>query len=204
MVIRKQNPKLKATKIPSNLEIAWAAGIFEGEGCCTTSGHGKRSFVVSVSQKDPELLYRLKDLFGGAIRFYKRGTHGQFGIFNWVVCGDLGRVFLTCIFQLLTARRKGQIAATSAYPFIREIGEVPDLNSSTSVVEFVMDRMDEYIVLNRADAKRKRKNYQSAFYEEHSLDPAWMEKRRNQTRDWRLRNKENQENGNVVSIKKNG
>ena len=52
---------LPPTKSPSLLDIAWAAGIVEGEG---SFGGKKRSTVtVQVCQKEPEILHKLRDFF---------------------------------------------------------------------------------------------------------------------------------------------
>lgn len=51
---RPNRPDLDATKVPSALDIAWAAGIYEGEGCARLCGRGKRSFAVHVVQKEPQ------------------------------------------------------------------------------------------------------------------------------------------------------
>ena len=58
MNIRRDKPGLDATKAPTALDVAWAAGIYEGEGSCVAGGTKGKSFSVTVTQKDPELLYR--------------------------------------------------------------------------------------------------------------------------------------------------
>src|SRR5258706_7126079 len=62
------------TEVPTMKDIAWAAGIYEGEGSvsrdvnCTGYWSGIR---ISVTQKDRWLLHRLKALFGGTIATQK-------------------------------------------------------------------------------------------------------------------------------------
>ena len=56
-------------------DIAWAAGIYEGEGYCRTTkdpGSGRpSSFGVVLSQKEQWLPVRLMTMFGGRIAQYK-------------------------------------------------------------------------------------------------------------------------------------
>ena len=60
------SPRLEPTKVPSELDIAWAAGVYEGEGsiCEPTPTASAR---IAVAQKDTEILYRLRDWFGGSV-----------------------------------------------------------------------------------------------------------------------------------------
>ena len=88
---------------PTLLDIAWAAGIYEGEGTCSVGGGGK-SFSVAVTQKDPELLRRLCRLFGGYIL---RPTPD--GCSRWLLSGIRGAGFAFTIFGFLTARRRLQV-----------------------------------------------------------------------------------------------
>jgi hypothetical protein len=63
-------------------EIAWAAGFFDGEG--TTSylktKRDKYTYIcMSVSQKDPTLLYKFQCIVGG----YGKVYHNKRGISSW-------------------------------------------------------------------------------------------------------------------------
>lgn len=55
--------------VHSEIELAWAAGFFDGEGCfkgARTNGISDTKYGrVSISQKDPEVLYRFKSAVGG-------------------------------------------------------------------------------------------------------------------------------------------
>jgi hypothetical protein len=109
------NPKLNATKMPSELDVAWAAGLYEGEGTCcwkpttrTVKGrvyHGASDYL-SVTQKDPEVLYRLRDLFGGSVYEY---MVNDLPCSRWTVHGQRARNFAEKIYSFLSARRKMQI-----------------------------------------------------------------------------------------------
>jgi hypothetical protein len=78
-------------------DIAWAAGIYEGEGCF--AGSSSTSRFVHVVQKDPWLCYKLKSLFGGSVHIYN-------GYHKWMLCGDGARGFLLTIFTFLSPRRR--------------------------------------------------------------------------------------------------
>ena len=77
-IVKKDHQGMDAVKRPTAIEVAWAAGIYEGEGSCVTnhSGSGYESFVASVNQKDPEILYRMRDLFGGTIKLCNKKFNG--------------------------------------------------------------------------------------------------------------------------------
>ncbi len=82
-------------------DIAWAAGIYEGEGHFT--GHN-----VRVVQKDSWLVYELQKKFGGSVKQYTRSTDGK-EYHYWSLNGQNARGFLLTIFTFLSPRRKAQI-----------------------------------------------------------------------------------------------
>ena len=78
-------------------EIAWAAGVYEGEG----SFSGSQALVI---QKDPWILHKLLEVFNfGSIR-----PHGD-NCYQWGVSGQNARQFLLTIFTELSPRRKAEI-----------------------------------------------------------------------------------------------
>lgn len=116
MSIRPNYAELEATKIPTAIDIAWAAGIYEGEGTCRLCGRGKRSFALAVVQKEPEILIRLRDWFGGNISLPSPGH--KTSCHTWNACGDRARIFLALIYPFLSARRKLQADLTGALEFM--------------------------------------------------------------------------------------
>lgn len=58
---------------------------------------------MMVSQKDPELLYRMAEMWGGSVRY------NQKGIYVWRITGARAAKFYTDIKPWLTARRIEQI-----------------------------------------------------------------------------------------------
>ncbi len=98
----KQEPQsLMPTGEPTRDDVLFFAGFYEGEG--SACGHKTGGTVVQVPQKDPEVLYRARSLWGGSIRHNNRDVH------VWVITGDRARLFLQAIYPLLSSRRKAQI-----------------------------------------------------------------------------------------------
>lgn len=99
--------ELKPNVSPTLLDIAWASGIYEGEGSCspvyTKSGP---AFRVSVCQKDPEILIRLHKLFGGSVRTTVKYPSE---ISTWYAYGARAHGFALTVFSFLSARRRLQI-----------------------------------------------------------------------------------------------
>ena len=90
----------KATEKPTIQDIAWAAGIYEGEGHSVKNG--KNSTTVVITQKDRWLLDRLQKLFGGSV-FNRYGR-----IHKWQINGARARGFLMTIYKFLSPRRQFQ------------------------------------------------------------------------------------------------
>src|SRR6267154_2064794 len=114
-------PDLDATKVPTLIDVAWSAGIYEGEGHSRLCGRGKRSLAVGIAQKDPEILYRIRDWFGGSVRYHMARYSGKpYKLHTLHICGDRARIFLAAIYYLLSARRKSQITVINALEFMDE------------------------------------------------------------------------------------
>jgi hypothetical protein len=112
MGIRRKIEHLEPTKVPTNIDIAWAAGIWEGEGSCDI--RNKRRATVVVTQKDPEILYRLRDWFGGSV--VARG--GADKCHAWIACGDRGRYFIALIYSFLSTRRRVQVDTSEMLSYL--------------------------------------------------------------------------------------
>lgn len=96
----------RAVLSPTTPQIAWAAGIFEGEGSVGAWGGGsRRTLNVKVVQKDPWLLFKFQDLFGGAVKLV--GSRGN--IFYWYVSGSRARGVALTFYSYLSPRRRAQI-----------------------------------------------------------------------------------------------
>jgi hypothetical protein len=201
-IVRNQKGGLEPIRVPSILEVAWAAGIYEGEGSCITSDKKKNAFSVMIAQKDPELLYRLRDMFGGSVKPY---MNGGFSINHWRVSGNYGRVFLALIFPYLTARRKAQIEATGAKWFLDEVSQLMYTDRASQPCDInasLWKWLEERAVDSRKKAKVHKKTRQDQFYLDHKNDSAWMEKRRLAVAKWRAKKKSKEQLLNVVEFKK--
>lgn len=91
-------------------QIAWAAGIFEGEGSCGWTSRHKNCQEVMVLQKDPWILYELARVFGfGKVSARKNyGPIGN-GDYRWRISGPNARGFLMTIYTFLSPRRREQV-----------------------------------------------------------------------------------------------
>lgn len=183
-IVKKDREGLDAVRRPTAIEIAWAAGIYEGEGSCITNhnGTGSISFVVSVNQKDPELLYRMREMFGGTVKLCNRKFEGKIRpIYHWKICGDRARTFIASVYPFLTARRKEQIEATPAGHFIEIAQDLISFDVSlgkSEVYESFWTRIDEYNAQQRGKAVEHKKVREKAWRDSHANDQEWLEHRR--------------------------
>lgn len=93
---------------PTIKDIAWAAGIYEGEG---STPRNKSGVVAFVTQKDAWLPHRLQELFGGSVAQYEsHSSLGQSPMWRWSACGSRARGFLLTIYPLLSPKRRAQIS----------------------------------------------------------------------------------------------
>jgi hypothetical protein len=118
--VRPNRPELEASATPSLIDIAWSAGIYEGEGTIRLCGRGKRGLALAVAQKDPEILHRMRDWFGGSVG----NPSGGNCCYRLDICGDRARVFIALTYPYLSKRRKIQVDATGALEFMN--GSAPD------------------------------------------------------------------------------
>jgi hypothetical protein len=119
MWTRPNKPELDATKTPTAIDIAWSAGVYEGEGTARLCGKKKRGLSIAVVQKNPEILYRLRDWFGGNVRFAKSSTVPESQQCHaWEACGDRARIFIAAIYPFLSVRRKTQVDAIGTLEFL--------------------------------------------------------------------------------------
>lgn len=99
------NPKLSAKVSPTSQDIAWAAGIFEGEGSLT-----KENYTIHVDQMgDPWLTDRFKVLFGGSTLRYKAHSYPKNWQNRWNASGGRARGILMTFYKFLSPRRKKQV-----------------------------------------------------------------------------------------------
>jgi hypothetical protein len=193
-IVKRDRQGLDAVRRPTAIEVAWAAGIYEGEGSCVTAGEKRNSFDVRICQKDPELLYRLRDLFGGSVKSYDRKFNGVVRpISHWKISGDRGRTFIGVIYPFLTARRKEQIDATSAGDFIELAQDLIRFDCSlgqSQVYESLWVRLNEYDVQQREKAREHKKQRETEWYANNKQEPAYKERKLAEQRKHRKLKKE--------------
>ena len=98
-----RTPWLSAEREPTELEVAWAAGFYEGEGSCGCSPKAK-SLHVSLPQHNVEPLIKLKQLFGGGIHTPVSGRPSI-----WQIYGPRAYRFLEAIYPYLSEKRQAQV-----------------------------------------------------------------------------------------------
>jgi hypothetical protein len=179
VIVHKNKAGLEPTKIPTAIDIAWSAGIYEGEGSCVVSGGNvnTKSFSICVPQKDPEFLYRLRDWFGGGIKLYNVGKERRFEIYHWVVCGDNARAFVAVVYPFLTSRRRAQIDATRASIFLEYAKDLLSLEDNVQPCErflSIRSRVVEFHRIHRELNDKKRYEYLKNYYQ----TPEYKEKSR--------------------------
>ena len=103
---RSTSEERMATTHPTTLDIAWAAGLYEGEGY---AGPNKGHPYVCLSQNNPWVCNKLKELFGGTVRTRevdkKRNPHIST---VWFCSGSRASGFIMTIYKFLSPRRKLQ------------------------------------------------------------------------------------------------
>lgn len=77
--------------VQRQLDLAWAAGFLDGEGCFTLSKQSgpthpsQRALHVSASQTRREPLDKLQGLFGGKVKEHSRTTEKGTVIWVWIL-----------------------------------------------------------------------------------------------------------------------
>lgn len=108
-----KTPHLPPSKHPTSIDIAWAAGIYEGEGSCQNRYGTSGTSHVRVFQKDAWLLHKLRDLFGGRVSpvTQKRTTAPEERVtyHRWDIYGARARGFGMTIYTFLSPRRQKQL-----------------------------------------------------------------------------------------------
>lgn len=96
------------TRVPTALDVAWAAGLIEGEGCFAFSGRkdSTRAIVVCVSQTELEAVTDLAAMFGGRIRVCLGRTLRHKPVYEWRVGGLRAYIVLKTIRPYLRSIRR--------------------------------------------------------------------------------------------------
>jgi hypothetical protein len=151
----KLGDSLEPVRKPTGLEIAYFAGFFDGEGSATPNKNYK-GVCVKLSQKDPELLYRMRDLWGGSVRFWAtKSAKGSWifegyesyknPIYVWAISGDRARFFLKQIYPYMSSRRKAQIDRIDLSPNGWMLRKSPQMSPERAERRKLMDKREKYL-----------------------------------------------------------
>jgi hypothetical protein len=99
--------------MPSEVDIAWAAGLFEGEGCLTISGTRWPHARLKLNMTDEEPVRRFHDIVGhGQVR--QEDAQIKYGYkrqWEWYVGNKEGvAAVIHLLFQQLSPRRQARAA----------------------------------------------------------------------------------------------
>jgi hypothetical protein len=122
------------------LEIAYFAGFFDGEG---SIGIYRKKYVVCVAQCDPRPLHRMKEIWGGNVYQQTRMIKTHRPKYLWQINGEAGRQFLIDTLPFLRGKKE------QAEIYLSVLGIVPlgrgtaKQREGAAVVEIAARRIKE-------------------------------------------------------------
>lgn len=90
------------TKPMDEMELAYFAGFFDGEGHV---GIYTRRYAMIVTNADPRPLRRLEEVWGGRVLLKPRDPIGHQDIYQWAAYGHKSRPFLEAILPYTKVKR---------------------------------------------------------------------------------------------------
>jgi hypothetical protein len=97
-------------------QVAWAAGLYEGEGSCSWTSKAHNCQEAMVKQNDTWVLEQLSQHFGGKVSSCKcPNALSTNTSYRWRLYGENARNFLSTIYSLLSPRRKWQVARIGVF-----------------------------------------------------------------------------------------
>ena len=90
----------------TDVDVAWAAGLFEGEGCI--HNRGSHSIAVSISMTDLDVLEKLSGIYGGKVTPLKVREEHWKPSWIWYLYGMNAKNFLEDVMPYLGSRRKAR------------------------------------------------------------------------------------------------
>lgn len=105
--------------IQDPIQCAYAAGLFDGEGCIsakvvTERGLPRATVNVIVAMTDLRPLLALDSAFGGSIRFAARKGNRK-GVWAWTLGSKASAQFLTAVLPYLRVKREEAVLALQLY-----------------------------------------------------------------------------------------
>jgi len=93
----------------SKPNIAWVAGLLEGEGCWSTH-KGSRSGSLQCAMTDKDVIYKLKDIIGGGSIYYRKRPHGWKDVWSYSLSTGSAIYAISCaVYSFMGSRRKAKI-----------------------------------------------------------------------------------------------
>jgi hypothetical protein len=104
---------------PSAEEIAWAAGLFEGEGTIT---HSDGQLYVRLGNTDQEVIRRFADVFPfgtlyGPYERHERDGYHRKPVWVWIARAEYGLDALAMMWPWLGSRRRGRAQELTGIDF---------------------------------------------------------------------------------------
>lgn len=175
------------TKEPTDIDIAWMAGFFEGEGSVTHSNGKKAS--VSIPQKDPEILFRIREMIGGSI---SKTLREETYLHTLNLGGDNGRRFLQSIYPFMSSKRKFQIEEAGGLKFTGCAQWKSQLTQERRIARNGMDKKQRAAESKAASRERKREERLAYFAEYRAMNRESLNA--GYRRRYAMRKKETQQN----------
>lgn len=111
-------PKWIAKENPTEAELAWAAGVLDGEGCICIYGRPGRiskksgfralALIINVVNTDPRMPFKMKEIFGGNCNLTaeRRNNPRRRPVMSWIITGRPAGVVLTKVLPYLVIKKE--------------------------------------------------------------------------------------------------
>lgn len=96
------------------IDLAWAAGLIDGEGCIMIRG----SVAVDVQSTSRHLIQRLHDILGGRCSVESRRTRQNRAVFRWRIYGQEAVAALDHLLPFLVEKKKQAQLACCYYSYL--------------------------------------------------------------------------------------
>src|SRR5260221_2107931 len=102
-------------------QLAWAAGIVDGEGCIFIGAGVSLRVRVGVTNTDIRMIERLKELFGGNAAYRRRNDRNpnHKNIWDWEVAAKKAEACLKEVLPYLVCKRDQAELALLARSYVR-------------------------------------------------------------------------------------
>lgn len=96
--------------IMTEAQIAWVAGIIEGEGCFSVSNKSPKSWWISVRVTDLDIIKRLQAYTGIGSTNQDKSTYyiGKKPVYSWIVTKKVQRVWLANLIMPWLGERRSK------------------------------------------------------------------------------------------------